>query len=294
VPVPFTLHWVGAAAGTSADVPYRVTVLDGPGFTNVVSQQAFTATFAPGQETVARTFALPDAAVERRVLVEVLPPAGQPVSFSIDLMLSALVIAADPNPSTSFEYDKDLFKDVKTITAKVVKAAEEKNGMKQIPISVRGGHVKSVLDTNKEYKFKSEVTLVDGTIKKDVEFTLKGTFTASATDPYAVTYTATCDLPGHVVRFEAGTHKKTFYPDDLVDPTNPAFDTYYKGLLRHAFKTADANGKTDSSKGTFEDVGQVDQIVGGATLTVKAKIKGSYSYDKTKNVVTITHAFPVK
>jgi hypothetical protein len=154
--------------------------------------------------------------------------------------------------------------------------------------------VKSVLDTNKEFKFKSEVTLVDGTKKSDVEFTLKGTFTASATDPYAVTYTATCDLPGHVVRFEAGTHKKTFYPDDLVDPTNPAFDTYYKGLLRHAFKTADANGKTDSSKGTFEDVGQVDQIVGGATLTVKAKIKGSYSYDKTKNVVTITHAFPVK
>jgi hypothetical protein len=234
-------------------------------------------------------------ATERRVVVEVLPPAGQQINFQIHGLLSTLVIAAEPNSTTTFEYDKDLFKDVKTIEPKVVKAAFEENSMKKIPISVRGGHVKSVLDMNKEFKFKSEVTLVDGvTRKKDVEFTLKGTFTASATDPYVVTYTATCDLPGYVVTFEAGSDKKTFYPDDLVDPTNPAFEAYYKGLLRHAFKTADANKKTDPAKGTFEGVGQVEQLVNSTPVTVKANILGKYSYDKDKNVVTITHANPKK
>ncbi len=154
--------------------------------------------------------------------------------------------------------------------------------------------MKSVLDTNKEFKFKSEVTLVDDTKKSDVEFTLKATITANATDPYVVTYTATCDLLNYTVKIEAGPDKKTFYPDDLVDPKNRAFEAYYKGLLSHAFRTADKNGKANSNTGKFLDIGQVDQLVDGTTLTVKAKIDGKYSYDKTKNVVTILHANPEK
>lgn len=73
--VSFTLHLSGQTTSETA-VSYRVTVLDGPDFTNVVSQTEQTVTFAPGQSSQQRTFLLAGITTEVRLRIEVIEALG--------------------------------------------------------------------------------------------------------------------------------------------------------------------------------------------------------------------------
>ncbi len=83
--IPFTLHWVGESAASSTDVSNRITVSDGAGFTNEVSSQTLTTTFAPGQTSFDSTLSLANTGTVRQVKIEVLPPIpGIPPPYTLD------------------------------------------------------------------------------------------------------------------------------------------------------------------------------------------------------------------
>lgn len=83
IALPFTLTRRGELA-SSTTVEYRVTVLDGPDFTDEVSSQTFTATFAPDSATLDRAFTLSLSTTGRRVRIEVLPPGPGVPPHAID------------------------------------------------------------------------------------------------------------------------------------------------------------------------------------------------------------------
>ena len=83
--IPFTLHWVGVSAASSTVVLYRITVFDGEGFTNIVSQQTLSTTFLPGQTQFDSSLSLASVGTVRQVKIEVLPPGpGVPPPYTLD------------------------------------------------------------------------------------------------------------------------------------------------------------------------------------------------------------------
>jgi Bacterial Ig domain len=107
--IPFTLTR-GGGMWDWTEVRYRVRVSDGPGYGNTVSQEEFTAFFAPDDTTQDLAFTLESPTAEQRVTVEVLPAIGSVPGYVIDVANSIFlcqVQAKPPVKAYTIEYDPD-------------------------------------------------------------------------------------------------------------------------------------------------------------------------------------------